>query len=278
MKLFDKVVVIGAGLIGGSLAWAIKNRELSSEVIGVTQHKESWQWAKKIGAIDNGSCKISVAKDAQLLILATPISTIIKLASRLSEIIDKGCLVMDVGSTKREVVSVLEKTFTNYVGSHPLAGSEKRGIFNANPDLFKGSICILTPTKNTRQENIKRIQKLWSLLGTRVVVMSPELHDKILSFSSHLPHIVAFALINAIPTDYLRFGSTGLRDTTRIAGSNSYLWADIFLSNSKNIINSIQSLQHNLLQIKSAIQRVDRKTLIKILRRAKQRRQRYLGL
>lgn len=272
MKLFNKVAIVGTGLIGGSLALAIKKKRLAHEIIGVSRHKKSLLLAKKRGAIDRGSQELNIIKDADLVILAMPVNTIINLATKISKIIRKVCIVSDVGSTKEEIVSYLAKTFPKYVGSHPLAGSEKRGIINASPHIFKDSLCILTPMKNTDVNALNKIKILWSQMGAKVVLLNPKTHDKILSFTSHLPHILAFSLIESIPKKYLKFASAGLRDTTRIAASDSQLWLDIFLSNQKNIIRTIELFENNLSRIKQAVQKKDKRRLLLILKEAKKRR------
>jgi len=272
MRLFNKVAVVGIGLIGGSLAAAIKKKRLAQEVLGVSRHKKTLLLAKKSGLIDKGSQDIHIIKDADLVILATPVETIMNLAPVIARIIRPGCIVIDVGSTKQEIVSKLGKFFAYYVGSHPLAGSEKRGILNAHPDIFKNSLCILTPTKNTHKGALEKIKRFWQALDTKVILLRPGLHDRILSGVSHLPHIVAFSLINSIPKKYLKFSSTGLKATTRIALSDHKLWADIFLSNQKNTLKAIDSFGGHLRQVKSAIQRKDRRLLSRILKKAKAKR------
>lgn len=273
MRLFNRVAIIGTGLIGGSIALAIKKNRLANEVIGVSRHKKSLLLAKRKGAIDRGSLSLGIIRDADLLILATPVNTIINLAPKISDIVGKDSIVTDVGSTKEEIVLRLEKIFPNYVGSHPLAGSEKRGIINAHPDLFKDSLCILTPTVNTNNRVLNKLKLLWNRIGARTVLFSPPLHDKVLSFVSHLPHIVAFSLIGIIPRQYLKFASTGLKDTTRIAASEAELWADILLSNRKNIVKTIELLEINMARIKSAIQKKNRKGLSLIIKKAKVKRE-----
>jgi prephenate dehydrogenase len=273
MKLFKKVAIIGTGLIGGSIALAIKKHHLAERIVGVSRHNKSLLLAKKKGAIDKGSLSLDIIKDADLLILAAPVNIIIKLAPSIAKIVRKDCIVTDVGSTKEKIVASLEKRFLNFVGSHPLAGSEKRGIINAEADIFKGSLCILTPTKNTNKKAFKKIKLLWSNASAKTIILSPSTHDNILSFVSHLPHIVAFSLISAIPKQYLKFASTGLKDTTRIAASDSELWSEIFLSNKKNILKAIELLQDNLSRIKTSIQRKDKKRLVQILKEAKIKRQ-----
>jgi prephenate dehydrogenase len=271
-KLFNKVAIIGTGLIGGSIALDIKRRKLANKVIGVSRRKKSLLLAKKLGAIDYGSQEIDIIKGADLVIMATPVSTILNLSNLISKSLTRDCLVTDVGSTKKEIVAKLEKVFPYYVGSHPLAGSEKRGVVNACANIFKDSLCILTPTKNTDPKALSKIKKLWTQLGAKVKFLSPDEHDKILSFVSHLAHIVAFSLIDIIPRQYLKFASNGLKDTTRIAASEAHLWVDIFLSNQKNTLKTIELFQHNLSRLKSAIKKRDRKLLSEILSQAKNKR------
>lgn len=273
MRLFNKVAIVGTGLIGGSVALAIRKKRLAKEVIGVSRHKKSILLAKRIGAIDRGSQRLDIIKDADLVILATPVNTIMDLAPLISKIIAKECIITDVGSTKKEIVFKLSKIFPGYVGSHPLAGSEKRGVVNAHPGIFKDSLCILTPVKNTNKRALGKIKTLWRHLGAKTVLLSPSGHDRILSFISHLPHVAAFSLIGIIPKEYLSFASTGLGDTTRIAASDSELWADILLSNRKNIIKNIGLLQDSLSLIKLAVQKKDRKRLRLILKEAKEKRE-----
>jgi prephenate dehydrogenase len=273
MRLFNKVAIIGTGLIGGSMALAIKKKCLAHQIIGVSRHKNTLIWGKKSHLIDKGSQDLSIIKDADLVVLATPVNTILKLAGIILKFIRKASIVTDVGSTKCEIVSKLSKIFPNYVGSHPLAGSEKRGLVNASTDIFKNSLCILTPAENTSPKALKKIKNLWNRLGARVIFLSPDTHDRILSFVSHLPHVIAFSLIDIVPDKYLKFGATGLKDTTRIALSDSRLWVDILLSNRENMLKSIEHFENNLSRIKSAINKRDERTLIKILKKAKGKRE-----
>ncbi len=273
MRLFNKVAIVGTGLIGGSMALAIKKNGLANQIIGVSRHKSTLIQAKKVRLIDKGSQDLAIIKDADLVVLATPVNTILKSADIVAKFISKDCIVTDVGSTKKEIVSKLSKVFPNYVGSHPLAGSEKRGLINVQADIFKNSLCILTPTKNTSPKALKKMGRLWKQFGARVVFLSPDTHDKILSFVSHLPHVIAFSLIGVVPNRYLKFGANGLKDTTRIAFSDSRLWSDIFFSNRKNMLKSIEAFQNNLRRLKSAINKRDEKTLIKILKEAEGKRE-----
>jgi prephenate dehydrogenase len=254
------------------MALAMKKKKLCQEVVAVTRHAQSLRIGKKMRAIDRGSLNLEIIRDADLVILAMPVSAILRLAPRVRKIISKGCLVTDVGSTKEEIVAKLSKLFPNYIGSHPLAGSEKRSIAYARPDLFKNSFCILTPASRTDRQALRRINKLWKDLGAKTVILSPARHDKILSLASHLPHILAFSLISAVPRPYLKFAAGGLKDTTRIAASDSELWSDIFLSNRGSIIKAIGLLEKRLNRIKSAIKRKDKRLLDRILKLAKKKR------
>lgn len=272
MRIFKKIAVIGTGLIGGSLALAIKKKGLAGEVVGVSRKKATLSSARKIGAIDRGSQGLEIIKGADLVILAVPVDTIIELAPRIRRVIKPDCLVTDVGSTKERIVSALDKIFPNYLGAHPLAGSEKRGVLNASPDIFRGSLCILTPTGKTAPAALKKIRLFWKGIGAKVLFLKPKAHDRILAFTSHLPHIAAFCLINAIPPKYLSFSSTGLRDTTRIAGSDSEIWEKIITSNRSNIITALKAFECGLSRLKRAIKRKDSKVLASLLTQAKKKR------
>ena len=272
MRLFKKVAIVGTGLIGGSLGLVIKKQGLAAEVVGISRHKKNLLLAQRRGAIDRGSQSLEIINGADLLILATPVEVIMNLAPKISKIVSKDCIVTDVGSTKSEIVAHLSKIFPGYVGSHPLAGSEKRSIAYANTDIFKNSLCVLTPKKNTERKALNKLKILWAKAGARVVLLTPRSHDKILSFVSHLPHAVAFSLVSIMPEKFLKFASTGLKDTTRIASSDSELWAEIFLSNPDNILKAIRSLEGKIAEVKKAIQKKDKQKLLKILKEAKRKR------
>ncbi len=274
MKLFNKVAIVGVGLIGGSLALAIKKKKLANEIIGVSRHKKTLLLAKKRGVIDSGSLDINAVSEADLVILSAPVGAILKLAPLISKVIKPDCIVCDVGSTKQEIVAALDKLFFYYVGAHPLAGSEKRGVLYSKADIFKGSLCILTPTGKTNAQAFLKIKKLWGSVGAKISCLSSVVHDKVVSFISHLPHIAAFSLSRAVPQEYLKFASTGFKDTTRIAVSDTEVWSDIFLSNQQNILKAIDAFQENLSKIKSAIIKKDSKAIDRFLEQAKAKRNR----
>lgn len=273
MKIkFGRIAIIGVGLIGGSLGLALKKKRLATSIIGVSRHKKSIRLAEASGTIDTGSCDLRIIKDANLVIFACPVKTILALAPKVVRLIRKDCLVSDVGSTKSRIVRELEKIFPNYIGSHPLAGSQKHGVAYARGDLFLNSLVLVTPTRHTNQAAYARIKAFWQAMGAKVIDLSPERHDIILSLISHLPHAAAFSLINSVPRQYLRFASTGLKDTSRIAESSPELWSDIFLSNQKNMLKAISIFEQKLSGIKSAIAKNDKAKLMKLLDHAQRMR------
>ncbi|TRZ50092.1 prephenate dehydrogenase/arogenate dehydrogenase family protein [bacterium] len=273
MRIFNKVAIVGTGLIGGSIGLAIKDKKIARQVIGVSRHKKTLLQAKRRGAIDIGSQDIKIIKDADLVILAAPVETIIRMAPKISRMIRKDCIVTDVGSTKEHIVRSLSKIFSHYVGSHPLAGSEKRGITNARGSLFHNSLCLLAPVENTNLRALNKVRRLWQAMGSRVLLISADKHDQALSFVSHLPHVAAFALINCVPPGFLKFASGGLKDTTRIAASDAEIWTDIFSSNRRNISRSIGLFQKDIAKIKSAILNKDQRALGRLLKKAKAKRE-----
>ena len=272
MPLFNKAAIVGVGLIGGSIALELKKKRLCREVVGVTRHKETLAQAKRSGIIDRGSLDLDIIRDADLVVLAASVGTILEVAEKLAPLVKKDCIVTDVGSTKQAIVKRLTKMFPGYIGSHPLAGSEKRGVYHARYGMFAGSLCILTPTKETRSGATAKIRKMWHAFGARVVSLPASRHDTILSLVSHLPHAVAFSLMSSVPAEFLPFAAGGLKDTTRLAASDATLWVDIFLSNRKNVLSAIGLLQGNLEKIKTAIRKQDRVALAKILKQAKKKR------
>ncbi len=272
MIMFNKVVIIGTGLIGGSLGLALKKQRLAVEVVGLSRHLQNARIAKKMGAIDFVGRSLAVVADADLVILATPVNTIIEIAVKIAKKIKKDCVVIDVGSTKKQIVTQLESLIPNFIGTHPLAGSEKKGILNLDAHIFRGSVCIITPGVKTAKKALAQVEMLWQALGAQIVKFSAAQHDQVLGLTSHLPHLVAFALIDAIPERYLKFSANGLRDTTRIAGSDTQLWNQIFMSNRGNLLAGLKIFQIKLSALMLALKNKDKTRLAKILLRAKTKR------
>lgn len=253
MRLFNKVAIIGVGLIGGSLGLALKKKALAKEIIGIGHRQKSIDQALRVGAIDAGYLELDKLRDADLVILAAPVKEIIDILPKLKNLITKDCLIIDAGSTKSEIIKTAEKHKLRYIGCHPLAGMEKKGPENARADLFKNSLCLLVSPKKYNPQDLSRVKKLWEALGARTLVLNSEKHDRILSFTSHLPHAVAFSLIDCIKPEYFSFAASGLKDTTRIALSDSLLWKDIFLTNRKQLLLAINTFEKSLRRMKILI-------------------------
>ncbi|RKY43251.1 MAG: prephenate dehydrogenase/arogenate dehydrogenase family protein [Candidatus Makaraimicrobium thalassicum] len=245
MKL-KKAVIIGVGLIGGSIGKALMERKVADEVVGVCRRQSSLDRAVKNRALSSGYVNTygEAVAGADVVFIATPVHTVKEVLESLADVIeDRKALVTDVGSTKKEIVDYAErfKDRFSFVGGHPLAGSEKAGVEYSAAGLFQDSLCILTRGESTREEDIERMRALWQAMGAAVDVITPAQHDEMLSFTSHLPHVVAYALALAVAREqeYARYVSTGFKDTTRIASSDPVLWGDIFMSNRDNVLKSI---------------------------------------
>lgn len=240
--MFNQVSLIGVGLIGGSLGLEIKRKKLARKVVGFGRTLKNLRLAKKRRLIDEIALTLPQAvKNADLILLCTPVETIEKNFRVVAEKASAGALVMDVGSTKAKVVKKASSYFglsANFVGAHPLAGTEKGGAGAAEKDLFRGKKCLLTPTKKTSRKALLKAKKFWSALGSEVFLYSPLQHDFLLGATSHLPHMAAFSLMRVIGSslkipEIKRLSGGGLLDTTRIAASPAEMWRDISLSNSK---------------------------------------------
>lgn len=274
--MFHRVTIVGVGLIGGSLGLAIKKRQLAKEVIGLSHKHSSLVSAIKSQAIDVALTDLPQAlHNADLVILATPVNTIIELLPQIAKHLRRGAMLTDVGSVKGEIVDAVQKYLPNpgfFVGSHPLAGSEKKGADFARADLFEQSMCIMTPLESTNNVVKEKIKHFWTTLGAQVKFLSPEEHDEILAYISHLPHVLVYGLMETVPSNVLEYAAQGFKDTTRIASSSPQMWHDICLTNSKKIIKSLDELIKNLGLIRKAISNRDQKMLIEYFTKAKEKR------
>ena len=282
---FKQVAIIGVGLIGGSLGMILKRDALADSVVGIGRRVENLKTAVELGAIDRyvSDAKDGV-RDADLVILATPVDTYERHLTQWGSCLAPGTIVSDVGSVKGALVEQAEKLLPDgvrFVGAHPIAGKEKTGVAAGSATLFKGARCILTPTKRTDPKALQTVRTLWETAGSIVLTMDPMLHDKVLGAVSHLPHIAAFALINALTEvqqttpelDLLAYSGGGLRDTTRIAASSPEMWRDIFLWNRDNLVRQIEIYERHLQQLKRLIQAGDGPAIEQELERAKRVRE-----
>lgn len=273
MRLFNRVTIIGLGLIGGSLALAIKEKKLAKEIVGVSRRKSTIDKAIRSKIVDFATLDLKDGvRDSDFVIITTPVFKIADIAKRIAPFLKKDAVITDAGSTKKYIVSSIEKTGLKniyFIGSHPVAGSEKSGIMTADKDLFKGAYCILTETKNANPKILNKVKKFWERLGMKTKVMSPEVHDKLLSKISHLPHAVSVSLVNCVGRKGIKLAAGGFRDTTRIASGEPELWRDIFFTNRDNLIKDIGILKKELFKIETALKNNNSRDLLKMLSKAK---------
>jgi len=283
---FTQVTIIGVGLIGGSLGMILRRKGLASKVVGIGRRVENLKTAVELGAIDSYvvDAKDGV-RDADLVVLATPVDTYDRHLTEWASCLKQGAIVTDVGSVKGLLVEQAERAMpagVHFVGAHPIAGKEKTGVIAGSDQLFKGARCIITPTTTTNPHALEQVRAMWQETGSVVLTMDVHLHDKILGAVSHLPHVAAFALMNAlaeirdqqIPSlDLESHSGGGLRDTTRIAASSPEMWRDIFLWNRDNVVTFIEAYERSLSQLKQLIRVGDAAGIEKELERAKQERE-----
>lgn len=278
--LFRKVTIIGVGLIGASCALALKDRGLCEIVSGYGRSERNLREARELGMIDEYSLKIGKAcEQADLVILATPVGLFKKLIYEIRDNLKGNAIITDVGSVKGSLAHEMEALMPEsvyYVGSHPIAGSEKSGFNHASANLFDKSQCIVTPTSRSNEIAVRKIISMWEAFGAAVEIIDPVLHDEIFAAVSHLPHIIAYTLVNTLDdssAEYLKYAGPGLKDTTRIALSSPELWRDISLLNGSNLITLIERFRNNLDLIASLIRNSDASGLEREFSKARSLRQ-----
>jgi prephenate dehydrogenase len=261
---FKNIAIIGIGLIGGSFALAVRKQGFQGRISGIGRSLDNLKKAQSLGMIDEYSTDPAEGvKGADLILLATPVGEFQRIVESIKQVMNPGALVSDVGSVKEEIVKRLDPLMPDavrFVGAHPIAGKECSGIDAASSDLFRGHRCILTPSGKTDKTALARIAKLWEGLGARVSMMTPEEHDMIFAAVSHMPHVVAYVMVNAIADvrdDILRFGGSGLRDMTRIALSPVGLWRDICAYNRNSVLQTLRSFSSSLSRAVELIERSD---------------------
>ncbi|MBU2541913.1 MAG: prephenate dehydrogenase/arogenate dehydrogenase family protein [Candidatus Omnitrophica bacterium] len=274
---FKKVAIIGVGLIGGSIALALKKRKLTSEVIGFFRKQRSARNARKLKIVDAAAFSFKQAVyEADLIVLATPVGVIKESLARIINFAKPGAILMDVGSTKKEIVDLssrlLSKKSIFFVGAHPLAGSDKSGLSFAKADMFKDSICFLTPTRKTNKAALGKVKKIWQSLGAKIIITDSRNHDRIVSMTSHLPHMISFALMNCLSYRDLSFSGNGLRDCTRLASSSEKIWRDICLSNKSEILGAIKRFKESLSLLARLLKTGRSRLLQAYFKKAKKRR------
>ena len=273
---FGKITILGVGLIGASFGLAVRKEGLCAHIAGFGRNEENLKKAKKRGIIDSYELDPSAASEgADLVMLSTPVGNFLELVRRCAGSFKKGAVVTDAGSVKGGLVREIDALMpsgVHYVGGHPIAGSDRSGIDSANAELFRNAKCIVTPTPDSDAGAIRTVTAMWNALGSQVVTMGPEAHDRVFAAVSHLPHLLAYAMINTVADvdpSYLEFGGQGFRDMTRIAASSPEIWRDICLMNRDNILDLILVFQKKLDSLSRYLRAADSVSLEKEMERAR---------
>jgi len=282
--MFKKICIIGCGLIGSSLARAIKKNNLSEKIVSSNRSEKINKKVIELNIVnDSSSDTQKMVKDSDLVIIATPLSSYEEVISKIKISLKEGSILTDVGSVKEKVMSLVEKKIkenVSWIPSHPIAGTEESGPEAGFAELFKNRWCILTPGKNAKQKDIKILENFWKKIGSKVDIMDAKQHDYILSITSHIPHLIAYNVVNTSlsiqdekESSIVKYSAGGLRDFTRIAASNPIMWRDVFIQNKKNTSNMINKFIENLEDLKKAIENEDGKKLEEIFTKTKKIRE-----
>lgn len=279
---WNKVTIVGVGLLGGSLGWALRQRGLASCVYGLVRRTASIEECARLGVVDQASCDpVEAARDAELVVLCTPLSRMRQTLVAMLPALKPGTVVTDVGSVKEPVVCELEPLVAqaggHFVGSHPMAGGEKTGPAAARADLFERAVCVVTPTAQSAPKAVQQVEALWQSVGGTVLRLSPQQHDLLVSRSSHLPHVVAAALAKCVldpaaPAEQALLCASGFRDATRIAASPAEMWRDIALANASHLAEALAEFRQELDRFGQALARGDTAAVEEFFQTARQRR------
>ena len=278
--MFKKICIIGCGLIGSSLARAIKKFNLSEKIVSSNRSDIVNKKVLELKMVnDSSSDTQKMAKDSDLIIIATPLSSYENVILKIKNSLKSGTILTDVGSVKERVISLIEKDIpkdVSWIPSHPIAGTEESGPESGFSELFKNRWCILTPSKKAKEKDIDTLKSFWKKIGSKVDIMDAKQHDYILSITSHIPHLVAYNIVNTSiniqeekQSAIIKYSAGGLRDFTRIAASNPIMWRDIFIQNKTNTSKEIEKFIANLEDLKNAIENEDGKKLEKIFIKTK---------
>ena len=278
--MFKKVCIIGCGLIGSSLARAIKKYNLSEKIVSSNRSNIVNKNVLDLKIVDDSSSDTQkMVKDSDLVIIATPLSSYKNVILKIKNSLKNGMILTDVGSVKEKVINLVEKAIpkdVSWIPSHPIAGTEESGPEAGFSELFKNRWCILTPSKKAKEKDINTLKSFWKQIGSKVEIMNAKQHDYILSITSHIPHLVAYNIVNTSiniqkekQSAIIKYSAGGLRDFTRIAASNPIMWRDIFIQNKKNTSKEIERFIANLKDLKNAIENEDSKKLEEIFIKTK---------
>jgi prephenate dehydrogenase len=281
----DKLVIFGVGLIGGSIALALKQAGAGPHIVGIGRAGDALQAALDMAVIDAAETSASAVADADIVIIATPVAQTPDILRAIAPHLNDRTIITDVGSTKSDIIqqaeSILGGRNTQFVPGHPIAGAEKSGVGAARADLFSGKNIVLTPTAQTSQYAIKKVRDLWEATGALVSEMPASQHDSIFAAVSHLPHLLAFALVDELASrpnaaQLFDFAASGFRDFTRIAGSSPEMWRDISLANRDALLQEINAYQDELAALAGLLQKQDGTGLQALFERASHARNEWI--
>lgn len=283
----DTVCIIGTGLIGGSLALAIRQAGFCKEIVGAGRTEATLVKAVELGVIDRYDTSISnAAEDADIVVVCVPLGSMHAVFEQINAAEIENTIITDAGSAKQSVIDdaefVFGAGFRNFVPGHPIAGTEQSGVSAAFPELYQNRRVILTPTENTSVDALEKVRAMWQSAGAEVETMSAEHHDLVLAGTSHLPHLLAFGLVDCLNNledvdEIFRFAAGGFRDFTRIASSDPIMWRDICLSNRDEVMVMMRRYRNEMEKIYKALEAGDGEKLREIFERAKQARDAFCG-
>lgn len=286
MPLINRLAIVGVGLIGGSLARILREKGEVGEIVGIGRGAANLQRAVELEVIDRyeHDLKAGVA-DADMVFLATPVCTIADIVAEIAPALHAGAIVTDGGSVKEEIVRRCEELMPQgryFVGGHPIAGTEKSGVDASFSTLYTGKRCILTPTEKTDRRSLEKVVRMWELAGSEIVLMAPRKHDKVFAAISHLPHMVAYSLVNAVG-DYdgcdeniLKYSAGGFKDFTRIASSDPVMWRDIALQNRSAVLEMMDFFAASHAELRSLVANSDAEGLERFFERSRDHRESIL--
>jgi cyclohexadieny/prephenate dehydrogenase len=265
---FEKVCIVGLGLIGGSIGLAIKRSNISNQITGYARSNSTLERAIELGLVDSVKNNLQDAvNNSDLVILATPLSTFRELVEEMSPFLKKGCIITDTGSAKLTVIEDLKDILPNgveFVPGHPIAGTEESGPDAGFAELFDNRWCILTPTEDNSSNAVDLVKDFWESIGSKVEIMDPMHHDKVLAITSHIPHLIAFNIVgtannlaNVTEKEVVKYSAGGFRDFTRIAASDPKMWSDIFTYNSDAVLEMLDLFSNDLAKLKAAVIKKD---------------------
>ncbi len=279
--LFQQMTIIGVGLIGGSLARAARERGLVGRFVGAGRRVENLEIALKLGVVDQiETDHLAAVRGSDIVVIGTPVQAAVNVVRSILPVMEEGAILTDVGSVKGPFVRAVEEMAlgsVRFVGGHPIAGTEQSGVEASFATLYENHRTILTPTEKTAPEAVDALRALWEGVGAHVDILEPEKHDRILADISHLPHLVAYALVNAaLSGGGIAYAAGGFRDFTRIASSNPEMWRQISLDNRGALLASLRGFEESLSELRSAVERGDGDALDEAFQRARDGRDNWL--